>query len=122
MFLRQGFHGIGDDAPDVGRLEAQLDGLLVDATRRKQLGEFGRQVAETRFSLQRAVGLQLQIYEQVARKPPRWNLSEVLISAARALRLEIDNHDPRRKRRSRLEQEHLFAMARRGRWPPVARA
>ena len=119
IFLRQGFYGVGDDAPHVGRLEAQLEGLLTDAARRLQLGRFGRQVASTRFSLERALNIQLDIYEQVSRRPPRWHLPEALRSASRALRLEIDNHDPRRKRRSRIEQEHLFATARAGRWPPA---
>lgn len=117
-FLRQGFYGVADDAAGAERLADQLNGLLANPQRRAMLGRFGRQVVAERFSLDRAVRIQLEIYSQVLLNPPRRHLLDALRSASRALMLEIRNHDPRRKRqRSVLEQE-VLAAARGGLWPP----
>lgn len=69
LFLRQGFCGIGDDAPSANRLADQLDGILADPLRREALGQFGRQVVTERFSLERAVRVQIDIYDRVLRNP-----------------------------------------------------
>lgn len=119
LFLRQGFYGLADAAAGVHRLAEQLDGLLADAPRRQRLGEFGRQVVTERFSLDRAVRLQLDIYEQVRAQPPARRMRDALRCAGLALMLELQNHDPRRKQRQRGEENLLFATARQGSWPPA---
>jgi glycosyltransferase involved in cell wall biosynthesis len=119
LFLRQGFYGLADGAGDATRLARQLDGLLSDPARREELGRFGRQVVTERFSLARAVRLQLEIYrEVVANQPPR-RLGDALRAAARAVALEVANHDPRRKRWRFEEERRLLVAARRGAWPPA---
>ena len=102
-----------------GRLAGQLEGLLTDPARRQALGRFGREVVCERFSLARAVQLQLDIYQRVVQRPPAWRLRDVLRSSGRALMLELRNHDPRAKRGRRLAEHHLFAAARQGVWPPA---
>ena len=118
LFLRQGFYGLGDDTPGADRLAAQLDRLLADRNRREALGQFGRQMVLERFSLQRAVRVQGEIYEQILRNPPRRHISDALRSASRAFMLEVENHDPRRKRRRLTREQELLGAARRGPWPP----
>lgn len=119
LFLHQGFYGLGDAAVGAGRLAGQLEGLLTDPARRQALGRFGREVVCERFSLARAVQLQLDIYQRVLQRPPAWRLRDVLRSSGRALMLELRNHDPRAKRGRRLQEHHLFAAARQGVWPPA---
>lgn len=119
LFLRQGFYGLADDAPNVDRLADQINGLLANSERREALGRFGRQVVAERFSLERAVRVQLAIYEQVLRNPPRRHIPDALRSASRALMLEVKNHDPRRKRERSAREQELLAAARRGSWPPA---
>jgi len=119
VFLRQGFYGHGDGASDVKRLVEQIGGLLGDEQRRRELGRFGRQVVTQRFSLERAVGLQQEIYEWVLRRPPRLSLKEALTCAGRALSLELQNHSPKQKRQSREREQELLAAAARGAWPPA---
>ena len=92
LFLRQGFYGLADDTPGADRLADQIDGLLADSERRGALGRFGRQVVTERFSLERVVRVQLDIYEQVLRNPPRRHIPDALCSAGRALMLEVKNH------------------------------
>ncbi len=121
VFLQQGFYGRGDGASDVNRLVEQIEGLLGDEQRRGELGRFGRQVVTQRFSLDRAVGLQLEIYEMVLRRPPRLSLKEALTCAGRALALELENHSPKQKRQSRERDQELLAAAARGAWPPAIR-
>jgi L-malate glycosyltransferase len=118
IFLRQGFYGLGDDASGSVRLADQIGALFSDAGRRSALGRFGRRVIAERFSLERAVRLQLEIYEQVRYKPPPLRIADALQAARRALALEIQNHDPQRKRIRRRRDGHLIAAARCGPWPP----
>jgi hypothetical protein len=118
MFLRQGFYGLADGAAGARRLAEQLDRLLSDPPLRAALGHFGRHVVTERFSLQRAVRLQLEIYEHVRNNPPPRHMPDALRSAGRALMLEIRNHDPRRKRACRARERDLLAAAREGQWPP----
>ena len=122
VFLRQGFYGLGDDAPGAFRLASQLERLLGSAELRERLGEFGRKVITERFSLDRAVRLQLGIYEEVLKTPPQRDVLDALRSGGRALWLEICNHDPRRKRDRAGEERRLFAAASQGAWPPVLRS
>lgn len=118
LFLRQGFYGLGDGAAGENRLAEQLDGLLAKPGRRAELGCYGRQVVSERFSLERAVRVQLDIYDWVLRNRPLHHLPNALNCAGRALMLEVENHNPLRKRaRYVREQVLLAAVARRGSWP-----
>ncbi|MCI0564380.1 MAG: glycosyltransferase family 4 protein [Nitrososphaera sp.] len=118
LFLRQGFYGLADDVQDAQRLAGQIADLLKNPERREMLGKFGRQVVTERFSLERAVRIQLNIYEEVLRCPTSRHFIDALKSAYRAFMLEVENHDPRRKKERRLFEEKLLAAARHGLWPP----
>ena len=112
-FLRHGLWGVGDGGPNAGRLAGQIRSLLADRERRAELARFGRETVRRRFSLQRAADLQLGIYDAVRERRPRPSWDEAAGAAARAIRLELDNHDPRRKRtRSATEAERLAAARR----------
>ena len=90
-------------------LARQIEDLVVDASRRTELGTFGRRAVTERFSLQRAIGVQLDIYRQVLANPPQRNLSEAIRSARLALMLEYANHDPGRKRRKRDRESAILS-------------
>jgi len=119
LFLRQGFYGIADAAPGVERLVGQMDRLLCDAELRGRLGGFGRETVTTRFSLARAVRIQLEIYEECLRKPLRRSATDALRAATGAAAIEIENHDPRRKRRRRAWAQNTLLAAQAGIWPPA---
>jgi L-malate glycosyltransferase len=111
-FLRHGFWGVGDGRPNAHRLAEQMRELLADEERRLQLARYGRETVVERFSLERAARLQLDIYDKVltAGAGRRWG--EAAAAAGRALRLELDNHDPRRKRAlASFEAARLAAVA-----------
>jgi len=97
-FLRHGFWGVGDGSPNAHRLAGQVRDLLADRERRRALGRYGRETVVERFSLQRATRLQLGIYETILAARAAGRLREAATAAGRALRLELGNHDPRRKR------------------------
>ena len=120
MFLKQGFYGLGDGLPGAYRLAEQIEILIRDPARRIELGAFGRQVVTERFSLQRAINLQLEIYRQVLETPPGRRMTDALRSARLALKLEFANHDPAQKRRRKSRESAMLAAARSGRWPPEA--
>lgn len=94
----------------MGRFAEQLQALLADPGRRAQLGAFGRRTVEERFSLSRAVGRQLDIYDEVLAGGKRRRPADAATAARRAMRLELDNHDPRRKR-ARLQAEQSLLSA-----------
>lgn len=119
LFLRQGFYGIADAAPGVERLAGQMDRLLRDPELRGRLGGFGRETVTTRFSLARAVRIQLEIYEECLRKPLRRSATDALRAATGAAAIEIENHDPRRKRRRRAWAQNTLLAAQAGIWPPA---
>lgn len=119
LFLRQGFYGVADGAPGACRLAAQLEALLRDPARRTTLGQYGRQVVVERFSLERAAKLLLDIYEQVLQKPSPRRIADSFASAGRAFILELENHDPRRKRRRSARERELLSAAGSGSWPPI---
>jgi L-malate glycosyltransferase len=120
LFLRQGFYGHGDGAPGARRLAQQLDGLLSDPARRRALRELGRRVVCERFSLERAAGMQVSVYEHVLRHPPARSIVDAVRAARSALMTEVTNHDPARKRRHVAREERLLAAAASGAWPPAA--
>jgi glycosyltransferase involved in cell wall biosynthesis len=114
-FLDQGFWGLGDDEPSAALLAGQLRTLLGDADRRQRLGAFGRRMVEERFSLRRATGQLLDIYGEVLALRRRTPAANVVLPAMRALRMEVENHDPRLKRRRHdAEQAVLSAAGRPG--------
>lgn len=96
-FLRHGFWGVGDGGSGAPRLAGLLRQLLGDSGRLAALGDYGRATVERRFSLERATRRQLELYEAVAAAGERGRWPEGVGAAARALRLEVENHDPRRK-------------------------
>jgi glycosyltransferase involved in cell wall biosynthesis len=97
-FLLNGFWGSGDGPANADRLARQLQSLLANPTRRAELGAFGRGVVEHRFSLERGVAKQLEIYAQVLELGTQSRPAAVALAAGRALRLEAQNHQPRRRR------------------------
>jgi glycosyltransferase involved in cell wall biosynthesis len=111
LFLRQGFYGVGEGSADASLLAGQMESLLSDPARREGLSYFGRKVVEDRFSLSRAVGIQLDIYDQIRANPPRRNLLDATRSALLALMVEIANHDPWRKCESRLREQEILTAA-----------
>jgi glycosyltransferase involved in cell wall biosynthesis len=112
-FLHHGFWGIGSDEPTAERLAAQLRSLLCDGTRRAELGAFGRRTVEQRLSLRRALAMQLELYERVLALRRERRAADARTAALRALRLEVENHDPRRKRRRAERERSLLEAARR---------
>ena len=111
-FARHGFWGVGGGGPDSARLTSQVRELLTDRPRRAELARYGRTIVTERFSLERGNRFQLGVYEVVASARRRRHGAEAAVAAGRALRLEIDNHDPRRKRAlSASEAARLAAAA-----------
>lgn len=110
-FLRHGFWGRAEDGWTVQRLAEQLGALLCDPWQRAQLGAFGRRTVEERFSLARAVACQLDIYREVLARGRRASSADAATAARRAVRLELDNHDPRRKQARRRTEESLLSAA-----------
>ncbi|WP_375386211.1 glycosyltransferase [uncultured Microbacterium sp.] len=63
-FQWRGWYGVGDDVADgAGALARQLEPLLADAQRRRDLGEYSRRVVND-FSLETAAARQLAIYRE----------------------------------------------------------
>lgn len=122
LFLKQGFYGLSDGSPGAQRLARQIEELVLDPARRNDLGVFGRKMVTERFSLKRAIDLQLDIYQHVLANPPRRKLTHAVRSARLALMLEFANHAPSRKRRRNIRELAVLAAARSGRWPPEAEA
>jgi hypothetical protein len=77
-------------------------------------------VVAERFSLKRAIDLQLDIYRHVLANPPRRSFADAARSARLALTLEFANHDPARKRSKKIRELAILSAARSGRWPPEA--
>jgi glycosyltransferase involved in cell wall biosynthesis len=70
VFLRQGWYGIGDGRPGGPVLQKILLDLTEDQERRRALGQYGRSIVDSRFTLERAAGLQEQIYHDALRSVP----------------------------------------------------
>ncbi|MBO2454969.1 glycosyltransferase [Actinomadura barringtoniae] len=89
-FLEQGWYGVGGEG--AATLELLLRELAADEGRRKELGDYGREVVTGRFSLERAARVQETIYEEAlaARAAPavaeRW---DVAASAGRVLAYKV---------------------------------
>jgi hypothetical protein len=95
----------------VQRLADQLSGLLSDPRRREELATFGRRTVEDRFALSRAAGTQLAIYSDVLARARRASSADAASAARRAVRIELDNHDPRQKRARRNTEQSLLSAA-----------
>jgi glycosyltransferase involved in cell wall biosynthesis len=78
LFLRQGWYGVGDGAGGAERLAAILRPLIDDVAARRTLGAYGRQLAVERFSLERAAGVQEEIYRTALEPGRRRVLGEAL--------------------------------------------
>lgn len=102
-FAWQGFYGIGDGAPGHALLASQLQGLLEDAQRRVDLGQFGRRTVLERYSLDRAATDLLSLYHEVAASSAdrRRLASEATRMAGRAAANELWLHLPSVKRARR---------------------
>jgi glycosyltransferase involved in cell wall biosynthesis len=110
-FLWRGFWGIGDDPPTGDLLAGQLDALLRDAGLRERLGAVGRRTVEERFSLDYFARHLLDIYDEVAGTHRRVRPAELVVPAVRAIRMEAENHDPRRKRERHARETALLTAA-----------
>ena len=111
-FLEHGFYGIGAGTGGGRQLAAHLEPLLAGRARRDELGRYGRQVVEDRFSLRRALTRQLAIYDEVRGSGCRTRATDAADAAARALQLEVRAHDPRIKRRRARSEAALLSAAR----------
>jgi L-malate glycosyltransferase len=111
-FLDQGLWGLGDGEARADRLAAHLADLLANPDRLAKVAAFGLETVRSRFSLDRAIDLQLGIYDELVTERRRGPRREAPGVAARALRLELENHDPRRKRaRREADEARLAAVA-----------
>ncbi|MBI1759642.1 MAG: glycosyltransferase family 4 protein [Actinobacteria bacterium] len=61
-FCEQGWYGVGDGQDGALALAGILRELLTDPARRRQLGDFARDLVVQRFSLQRAAAIQETVY------------------------------------------------------------
>lgn len=119
MFLQQGFYGLADAEVGANRLASQIRELLNKPDRRAELAQFGRTVVQERFSLRRALELQLNIYDEVVGPRPAYRFAEAVNSARLSLLLEYANHDPVAKRRKRKRELTMLQAASLGSWPPA---
>jgi glycosyltransferase involved in cell wall biosynthesis len=111
-FLDQGLWGIGDGGSRADELADHLADLLTDRERLDEVAAFGMETVRSRYSLNRAVDFQLGVYEELIAARRRGPRREAPVVAARALRLELENHDPRRKRaRREADAARLAAVA-----------
>lgn len=109
--LRHGFWGLGEGRPAGPLLAAQLRPLLADPATRAERGAYGRRLVEERFSLRRALRLQLDIYVEVLKSSRTPRPAEAATAAGRALQVELRAHDPRRKRARRRTEEAVLRAA-----------
>lgn len=71
-FLWTGWYGVGTAATDgAAALTAELTPLLADPALRSALGDFGRGVVTSRFSLDRAADIQIDFYRRTLARPAR---------------------------------------------------
>lgn len=113
QFLQEGFFGAGDGLPGPGALTGQVEALLRDASRRRELGRFGRETIVERFSLQSAAAAVLDVYHSALASPPRRRTvaREALRVTGRAASNEFRLHLPSDKRARRETETTLLAAA-----------
>ncbi len=94
-FLWQGWYGIGegDRISGARRLVKILAPLLADADRRRQLGDYGRELVTQRFSLERAARVQEALYTRtLATGASRPDVRTLGVSAAGLFAHEVRRH------------------------------
>jgi glycosyltransferase involved in cell wall biosynthesis len=101
QFLENGWYGIGPGTDPVAaedRFLAHVSPLLDDVDRRAELGSFGRELVETRFSLDHAADVQVEIYRRAtAERPPVVRrAADGLVSAIGLLQYKVDRRAARR--------------------------
>lgn len=81
-FQWQGWYGVGSGDDGAARLAAILQPLLQDAARREELGKFGRELVESRYSLQHAARIAENLYQsaQQQREPVPGQLAAGLLA------------------------------------------
>jgi hypothetical protein len=113
-FLENGWYGLGPSTNGAREGAARLATLvrqLLDDDRRSYLGRFGRELVESRFSLERAAIALEQIYCETLISPDQPALREVCSSVFKAIR-----HQQERRFRSLLTDvpvDDFNAVARR---------
>ena len=114
-FLRHGMWGraeTGLDGRAAGR--ASFEACSPTRRRRAELGAFGRRTVEERFSLSRAARPAARdLLRGAGPGRSRTSSADAATAARRAVRLELDNHDPRRKRARHRGEASLLAAAER---------
>lgn len=88
-FLAAGWYGLGDGSPGDAQLRAALATLLSSPAARRQLGDFGRGLVLSRFSLQHAAVVQLDTYQRAMALRKRPGIAEFLSTASGALRHKL---------------------------------
>ncbi|WP_322760155.1 glycosyltransferase [Frankia sp. Cr2] len=94
-FLWQGWYGIGtgDRTSGARRLVTILRPLLADADRRRELGDYGRELVTQRFSLERAARVQEALYTRtLATGAGRPDVRTLGVSAAGLFAHEVRRH------------------------------
>lgn len=84
-FLATGWYGLGDGATGNAQLRAALAPLLTSPAARRRLGDFGRGLVLSRFSLQHAAHVQANIYQQAMEGCKHSSVGEVLATASGTL-------------------------------------
>ena len=110
-FLAGGWYGLGGDG--AATLRAELEPLLRDADRRRELGLFARGVVESRFALPAAAARQVGVYERALAAPRRVPPAELARATALLGRYKVHRRLERIRGRHAVDDfNSLAAMAR----------
>lgn len=88
-FLAGGWYGLGDGSRGDTRLRAALAPLLCSPAARRRLGDFGRGLVLSRFSLRQAAVVQLNAYQRAMELHKHSGIGEVLVTASGVLRHKL---------------------------------
>lgn len=113
FFLHAGFYGVGTGGSAAPAVADGLRRLAADRAERADLGRYGREVVEQRFSLEAAADRLEALYEQARDSLPsrRADLAQAAVMAWRALLAELRLHDPRLKKTRRADRHARLAAA-----------
>lgn len=99
QFFWQGWYGIGDGVKNgLADLLPLIRELAADPGRRRELGQFGRQLVQDRYSIDRAADAQVEWYQRWSTQPPSARSSREEVSSA----LRWGLHQARRRLRRSL--------------------